>query len=90
MNRVHVECADEGAQCILSDPCVLRMEASDDDWVAALSVGKILRDLGLNKVQETAGGRGEDTGVACGFAQAGSCSAATPQSHRVSTVPPGA
>ncbi len=57
MNRVHVECAIEGAQHILADPYVTGMEASDDDWGAALSVGKVLRELGLENVQGTAAGR---------------------------------
>ena len=57
MNRVHVECAVEGANRILPDPYVAGMEASDDDWGAALSVGKLLGDLGLEDVQDTARGR---------------------------------
>lgn len=57
MNRVHVECAIDGARRILPDSYVLGMEASDDDWGAALSVGKLLLDLGLDDVKETPGGR---------------------------------
>jgi formylglycine-generating enzyme required for sulfatase activity len=57
MNRVHVDCAIDGAGRILPDPYILGMDANDEDWGAALSVGKLLQDLGLDAVQETAGGR---------------------------------
>ncbi|MDA1372802.1 MAG: formylglycine-generating enzyme family protein [Proteobacteria bacterium] len=57
MNRVHVGCAISGAGRILPDSYFSRVEASDDDWGAALSVGSLLRDLGLENVRETEGGR---------------------------------
>jgi formylglycine-generating enzyme required for sulfatase activity len=57
MNRVHVQCVIDGAHRILPDCHVLGMEANDDDWGAALSVGRLLLDLGLDDVQHTADGR---------------------------------
>jgi formylglycine-generating enzyme required for sulfatase activity len=57
MNRVHVQCALEGAHRILPDPYISGMDASDDDWGAALSVGKLLRELGLESVRESAEGQ---------------------------------
>ena len=57
MNRVHVECAIEGAHRILPDPYIPGMDASGDDWGAALSVGKVLRELGLKNVQESTEGQ---------------------------------
>jgi formylglycine-generating enzyme required for sulfatase activity len=57
MNPVHVACALEGAHRILPDPYIPGMDASDDDWGAALSVGKVLRELGLKDVQESTEGQ---------------------------------
>jgi formylglycine-generating enzyme required for sulfatase activity len=57
MNRVHLETAVEGANRILPDSYAAGMKASDDDWGAAIAVGKLLEDLGLEDVRDTARGR---------------------------------
>jgi formylglycine-generating enzyme required for sulfatase activity len=57
VNRVHIECALQGANSILPDPYVPGMDASDDDWGAAISVGKVLLGVGLENVQGYPEGR---------------------------------
>ncbi|MEE8391980.1 MAG: hypothetical protein V3S14_14440 [Anaerolineae bacterium] len=57
MNRVHVECALEGANSILPDSYVPGTDVNDDDWGAAVSVGKVLLDIGPENVQEDALGQ---------------------------------
>jgi len=57
MNRIHIECALEGANSILPDPSIPGMDVDDDDWGAAVSVGKLLVDVGLGNVQESAEGQ---------------------------------
>ena len=57
MNRIHIECALEGANSILPDAYVPGMDVSDDDWGAAVSVGKVLLDIGRENVQEDALGQ---------------------------------
>jgi len=51
MNRIHIECALEGANRTLPDPYTPGMDVSNDDWGAAISVGKVLLDIGLGNVQ---------------------------------------
>jgi formylglycine-generating enzyme required for sulfatase activity len=50
MNRIHIECALEGANSILPDPYIPGMDL-DDDWGAAASVGKVLLDIRLENMQ---------------------------------------
>jgi formylglycine-generating enzyme required for sulfatase activity len=57
MNRIHVECALEGANTILPDSYVPGMDVSDNDWGTAVSVGKVLLDVGPENVQEYALGQ---------------------------------
>jgi hypothetical protein len=57
MNRNHIECAIEGANSILPDPYIPDMGVNDDDWGVAVSVGKVLLDVGLGNVQESTEGQ---------------------------------
>ncbi|GAG03101.1 unnamed protein product, partial [marine sediment metagenome] len=57
MNRIHIECALKGANSILPDPYIAGMDVDDDDWGAAVSVGKVLLDVGLGNVRESAEGQ---------------------------------
>ena len=58
INRTHVECALKAVENMLPDPHVPGIIASDDEWGAAVSAGKVLLGIGLENVQ------GEDKGEA--------------------------
>ena len=52
MERSHIELMIEGAQNILPDPYLPDTEFSENEWGAALSVVRLLMDIGLESVQE--------------------------------------
>jgi formylglycine-generating enzyme required for sulfatase activity len=58
INRAHVECALKAVENMLPDPHVPGLIASDDEWGAAVSAGKVLLGISLENVQ------GEDKGEA--------------------------
>ena len=57
MERSHIELMIEGAQNILPDPYLPDTEFSENEWGAALSVVRLLMDIGLESVQEFQKGR---------------------------------
>ena len=52
MNRAHIELMIEGALNILPDPYLSDIDLDDDDWGSAVSVGRLLLNIGLETVQE--------------------------------------
>ena len=57
MNRAHIELMIEGALNILPDPYLSDIDLDDDDWGSAVSVGRLLLNIGLETVQEFEKGR---------------------------------
>lgn len=57
INRLHRELRLEGANNILPDPYLPDTELGDNDWGAALSAGKLLLEIGVSHVLETAKGQ---------------------------------
>lgn len=57
MERSHIELMIEGAQNILPDPYLPDTDFSENEWGAALSVVRLLMDIGLESVQEFEKGR---------------------------------
>ena len=57
MNRAHIELMIEGALNILPDPYLSDIDLDDDDWGSAVSVGRLLLNIGLETVQEIEKGR---------------------------------
>ena len=57
MNRSHVELMLEGANKILPDEYLPNLDLEEEDWGSAISVGKLLLDIGLELVKDFESGR---------------------------------
>jgi len=57
MNRSHIELMLEGANKILPDEYIPNLDLEEEDWGAAISVGKLLLDIGLELVKDFESGR---------------------------------